>query len=159
MQVIYTRPYLKDMSFGSRLAFIRKFRHLSQDLLAESLGITEKNRRRIITRYEKGGRTPKEERIKDMSDILNVNYLALKLYDFSTTSDLIYFLIWLDELYPNFHLNLNDVIRTYARSNIDREKVEKFIKELEKMRLKRKNRLIDYQEYIEWKLKYDIGDE
>ena len=34
MKLIYSRPILKDLSQGSRLAFVRQFRTLSQDEVA-----------------------------------------------------------------------------------------------------------------------------
>lgn len=66
--VIYTKPKLRDLSQGSRIAFARQFRHLSQDYVAERIGATGENKRRSMTRYEVGERNPKD--FIDFNDIL-----------------------------------------------------------------------------------------
>ena len=55
---IYLRPTLYDLSQGLRIKFVRVFRHLTQDNISEDLGITGENKRRTLTRYEKGDRNP-----------------------------------------------------------------------------------------------------
>ena len=62
MRLIYTKPKLRDLSQGSRIAFVRQFRHMSQNDLSDKLGISGECKRRTMTRYEKGNRNPKEER-------------------------------------------------------------------------------------------------
>ena len=46
---IYLIPKLYDLSQGSRIKFIRIFRHLTQDNISEDLGITGENKRRTLT--------------------------------------------------------------------------------------------------------------
>ena len=50
---IYLRPELYDLSQGTRIKFVRIFRHLTQDNISDDLGITGENKRRTLTRYEK----------------------------------------------------------------------------------------------------------
>ena len=64
MQIMYTKPQLKDLTQGSRIAFIRQFRLMTQDDVARQLGLKDENRMRTITRYEVGDRKPKYYRIK-----------------------------------------------------------------------------------------------
>lgn len=52
MRLIYTKPKLKDLSQGSRIAFIRQFRLMTQDDVSDKLGLTGECKRRT----EKGGR-------------------------------------------------------------------------------------------------------
>ena len=40
MRVLYTKPVLKDLSQGSRIAFARQFRRVSQDYVSDNLGLT-----------------------------------------------------------------------------------------------------------------------
>ena len=40
-----------NLSQGSRIKFIRVFRHLTQDNVSDDLGITGENKRRTLTRY------------------------------------------------------------------------------------------------------------
>ena len=37
MRVLYTKPVLKDLSQGSRIAFARQFRRVSQDYVSDNL--------------------------------------------------------------------------------------------------------------------------
>ena len=73
MRLIYSRPILDDLSQGSRIAFARQFRFMSQDELSDKLGITGENKRRTMTRYEKGQRNPKEDRTKIIAEIVSAN--------------------------------------------------------------------------------------
>ena len=52
MRLTYLKPVLKELSQGARIAFSREFRHLTQDDVAEKIGLNSKARRRTITRYE-----------------------------------------------------------------------------------------------------------
>ena len=59
MRLLYTKPRLNDLSQGSRIAFARQFRTMSQDEVSDILGLTGECKRRTMTRYEKGDRNPK----------------------------------------------------------------------------------------------------
>lgn len=155
MKLIYSRPILRDLSQGSRLAFARQFRTLSQDEVAKQLGVSGDSRRRTITRYEKGERNPEECRTKKIAEILNIKYEAIKRYDYKKPIDIIYTLLWLEELYPNYHFDLNEV-KNMHDENI--EIIKKFLVEWDTMKLKRKKKEIRYSEYIEWKLTFSLED-
>ena len=62
MRLIYTKPKLKDLSQGSRIAFARQFRLVTQDNVSDKLGLAGECKRRTMTRYEKGERNPKDDR-------------------------------------------------------------------------------------------------
>ena len=74
MRLIYTKPKLRDLSQGSRIAFARQFRFMTQDQLSDKLGLTGECRRQTMTRYEKGIRHPKDDRTNEISKILNVSF-------------------------------------------------------------------------------------
>jgi transcriptional regulator with XRE-family HTH domain len=154
MRLIYSRPILDDLSQGSRIAFARQFRFMSQDELSDKLGITGENKRRTMTRYEKGQRNPKEDRTKIIAEILNINYNAIKKYDYKEPIDIVYTLIWLEELIPNYSVELES---TKNLSSEDVLKIETAIDKWKIMKSKRDNREISYKEYINWKLTYDFG--
>ena len=61
---MYLRPKLYDLSRGTRIKFVKIFRHLTQDNVSDELGITGENKRRTLTRYEKGERKPSKTRLK-----------------------------------------------------------------------------------------------
>ena len=77
---IYLRPELYDLSQGSRIKFVRIFRHLTQDNVSDDLGITGENKRRTLTRYEKGERNPSKSRLNELSKILLINENLIKQY-------------------------------------------------------------------------------
>ena len=72
MKLMYSRPILRDLSQGSRIAFVRQFRAKTQDEIAGLLGATGECRRRTMTRYEKGDRSPTVARTKFIADV-NLN--------------------------------------------------------------------------------------
>lgn len=155
MRLIYLKPELDDLSQGSRIAFVREFRLMSQNDLSDKLGITGENKRRTMTRYEKGDRNPKEERTKKIANILNVNYNTIKKYDYKNPIDIIYTLMWLEELIPSINIELSD---TKNLNEMDILKIQKGIHEWNLMKSKRQQREISYKEYIEWKLTFNIEE-
>ena len=88
-----------------------------------------------MTRYEKGDRNPKDERLTEIANILNVSFNSIKKYDYNNPIDLIYTLMWLEELIPNYYINFSDV------PNIN----ELYIVIIKKF-------------YDEWKLNYDLKE-
>ena len=111
MQLLYGKPELRDLSQGSRIAFVRELRHLSQDKISEHLGLTGECKRRTMTRYEKGDRNPKLKRLEEISSILKVNINSLKEYDFNNPIDVVYIFMWMEELIPNYVIDVSKVPR------------------------------------------------
>lgn len=146
--VYYSMPILDDLSQGSRIAYIRQFRNLSQDDVSDSLGLIGESKRRTVTRYEKGDRTPKEERLKELSRILLTNINMIKVYDFKSESDLAYLLLWLEIKYPKLRIDIDTKT----------EKFNKFLETWNEMRLKYQSGKIKLEDYIEWKITYEYGE-
>ena len=153
MRLIYLKPKLKDLTQESRIAFARQFRKMTQDEVSKKLGLEGKSKRVNITRYEKGERNPKEDRIMEIANILKINPKSIEKYDFSNSLDIIYFFFWLEELYPkiNVDLELSEQFQNKTDALVDN-----FIKLWKEMKQKRKNREISYEEYIEWKLTFEM---
>jgi len=149
MDTITPRPKLKDLSQGSRIAFVRHLRRVSQDYVSNKLGLTGECKRRTMTRYEKGNRNPKEERTREIAKILDVDYNSIKKYDLSDPLDVIFILMWIEELYEDFGFRLN-----LPNKDSD-EKIKNTIKEWNIMKRKLNQKEIDYNEYIEWKIKFN----
>ena len=146
---IYLRPTLYDLSQGSRIKFVRVFRHLTQDNIFEDLGITGENKRRTLTRYEKGERNPSKSRLQELSNILLVNDNLIKQYEFKSISDILYFLLWLEEMFPKMRIDLNT----------DDETINSFFNEWNSMREKKEKMIINYEEYFEWKINYKVKED
>lgn len=106
MRYVYLKPELKDLSQGSRIAFAREFRYMTQDNVSDKLGLTGECKRRSMARYERDDRVPKEERLQEIANILNINVKCLKEYDFKNEEDMIYILLWMEELYPRMNIDL-----------------------------------------------------
>jgi len=158
MRYVYLKPELKDLSQGSRIAFAREFRYLTQDNVSDKLGLTGECKRRSMARYERGDRVPKEERLQEIANILNVNVKCLKEYDFRNEEDMIYILLWMEELYPRMNIDLGLSESLPKESDI---KLKRFFEEWNVMKEKRANLELSYDDYVEWKLQYDFnkGDE
>ena len=153
MRILYTKPELVDLSQGSRIAFARQFRFMTQDDVSNKLGLTGECKRRTMTRYEKGNRNPKDDRTSEIAKILDININAIKKYDYKEPIDLLYTLMWLEELIPKYQIDISKV------PNINDENIvmfKQFINEWNVMREKRNKREITYEEYIEWKLTYEV---
>ncbi len=146
--IIHFMPILDDLSQGSRIAYIRKFRNLSQDDVSDSLGLTGECKRRTMTRYESGERSPKDERLKELSKILLTNINMIKAYDFKYESDLVYLLLWLEIKYPNLRIDIDT----------KNEKFNKFLEVWNEMRLKYQAGKIKLEDYVEWKITYEYGE-
>ena len=146
---IYFRPKLDDLSQGSRIKFIRIFRHLTQDNLSDDLGITGENKRRTLNRYENGERNPSKTRLKELSKILLVNDNLIKQYEFKSISDILYFLLWLEEMFPKMRIDLGT----------DNKTINLFFNEWNSMREKKVKMIINYEEYFEWKINYKVKED
>ena len=158
MRYVYLKPELKDLSQGSRIAFAREFRYMTQDNVSDKLGLTGECKRRSMARYERGDRVPKEERLQEIANILNVNVRCLKEYDFRNEEDMIYILLWMEELYPRMNIDLGLSELLPKESDI---KLKRFFEEWNAMKEKRVDLELSYDDYVEWKLQYDFnkGDE
>ena len=76
MKYVYLKPELDNLSQGERIVFVRQFRRLTQDNVSEKLEITGEAKRRTMTRYERGDRIPKKDRLLEIANILNVNLIS-----------------------------------------------------------------------------------
>lgn len=155
MRHLYLKPKLKDLTQGSRMTFARQFRRFTQDEVSEKLGLSGENKRVNITRYEKGERTPKEDRLGEIANILKVNPRSIGKYDFESPLDIVYIFMWLEELYPKMNINL--AMSEQLQNKAD-ALISNFIKEWHQMKQKREKREISYEEYIEWKLTFQMKE-
>lgn len=137
---------LTNLSQGERIAFARQFRGLTQDEVSDKLGLTGESKRRTMARYERDDRNPKEDRLLEIANILNVNVNCIKEYKFNNKEDIIYQLLWLEELYPKITIDFG--ISKYFCNDRD-NLILKFMEEWNYMRNLRKTHEITYEKYLE----------
>lgn len=155
MRRIYFRHELDDLTQGARITFIRQFRGLTQDKVAEKLRMKKENKRRGMARYESGERVSKEDRLLEIANILNVNVNCIRKYNFDKSEDIIYFLLWLEELFPK--MNIDFAISEYSRNDRD-NLILKFMEEWKKVKELKDTRELSYEKYLEWKLNYELKE-
>lgn len=149
----YVKPTLKNLSQGARLEYIRILRHMSADDVAEYFGFGGKDPHKTFNNYENNYREPSEERLKEIAELYEVSVNAIKKYDFNNPIDAIYNLMWLEEEFPYYELNLDCSKFKVTSYNLN---VQKGIKEWKKMREKRESGEISDEEYLEWKLNFEV---
>lgn len=147
------KPTLKNLSQGARLEYVRKLRYMSKDDVADYFDLGGERKERTISRYENNSRVPSNERLKELAKLYNVNIDAIKEYKYEDPIDTIYMFMWLEEQFPYYELNLDyDCIKGTAYNM----NIQKGLDEWMEMREKRENDKIKTDEYINWKLNFEI---
>ena len=90
-----------------------------------------------------------------LAKVYEVSLNAIKIYDFINPIDEIYYQMWLEEQYPYYQFKIEPNKFASSAYNFN---VQNGINEWLKMREKRENYEITDQEYIEWKLNFEIDD-
>ena len=149
MTVFYTKPVLRDLSQGARIAYVRQFRHMTQEELGEKIEMSPGRRRNRICRYERGTRNPKDDRVEKMAEVLEINEAMIKSYDFKDPMDIVYILLWLEDVSPDYILKSSG-----AESFVNKTStcIKKALKEWQSVKNKLKKGEISETEYTEWKL-------
>lgn len=149
MPVFYTKPVLRDLSQGARIAYVRQFRHMTQEELGEKIEMSPGRRRNRICRYERGTRNLKDDRVEKIAEVLEINEAMIKSYDFKYPMDIVYILLWLEEVSPDYILKSSG-----AESFVNNTStcIKKALKEWQSVKNKLKKGEISETEYTEWKL-------
>ena len=147
----YFKPTLKNLSQGARLEYVRKLRYMSKDDVADYFDLGGERKERTISKYENNSRVPSNERLKELAKLYNVSVDAIKEYKYDDPIDTIYMLMWLEEQFPYYELNLDYDCIKVTEYNIT---IKKGLSEWMKMRDTRENGEITTDEYIYWKLNY-----
>ena len=67
------------MAIGERIRFIRNLRGITQKWLGQAVGFPPKTADVRMAQYESGSRTPKEDLVKAIANVLEVSPLALQI--------------------------------------------------------------------------------
>lgn len=109
MSNYFFRPELRDLTKGAKLEFARKFRYLDEKNVAEYFGLGGKDPARTIRNYKHNDVEPLSGRLEELADLYEVSIDAIRDYDLSNTTDLIYIAMWQEELMPYFDINIDDI--------------------------------------------------
>ena len=148
MNIMYIKPMMKDLSQGSRLSYIRQIRHMTQEEVADHFHLEGESKVRTIQRYERNDRIPKDERLEELAKLYNVNINSIKQYSFNNNEDIIYIMMWLEEKFENYEVDIRNSIHADSDSNIA---ILKRFDEWMEMRNKKISGEITADEYLEWK--------
>jgi len=87
------------MAIGERIRYIRNLRGMTQKYLGMAIGFTEKTADVRMAQYESGSRTPKENMVADLANVLEVCPQALTIPDIDNYIGLAHTLFALEDLY------------------------------------------------------------
>ena len=145
------------MAIGDRIKRIRNFRGLTQKEFGKLIGFDEKTADIRVAQYESGTRTPKEELLQKMAEVLDVNYRSLYEPALYAVEDIMYTLFELDEHYTTIGHDVPD--EEYPESNhlavqFKSNLLDSFLKEWQQRKKDLADGVISKVEYTEWKLNW-----
>ena len=148
------------MAVGDRIKRVRNLRGMTQRELGVAIGFEAKTADVRIAQYESGTRTPKENTLRKISEVLDVNYRALYEPTLYAAEDIMYTLFELDEHYGD--LTIYDVEDASDRFDIQKHKavsfhvrlLDGFMAEWQQRKRELANGEITREEYMEWKLNW-----
>jgi len=143
------------MAIGERIRFIRNLRGMTQKYLGMKIGFTEKTADVRMAQYEAGARTPKENMIADLANILEVCPQALTIPDIDNYIGLAHTLFALEDLY-GFKINRIDgeLCLTLDRENKSHHSMFDIFNIWQQEFQKLKNGEITREEYDTWRYNY-----
>ena len=153
MSKYFFKPEFNNLTQGERLKFVRELRYMPKPYVAEHFQLGGNKPTDSIDKYERNARTPSQGRLKELAELYDVSINAIKQYDFIDPIDVIYYHMWEEELFPYSEIvfDLNGLKDTFYN-----EAIIKGIETWQEMREKRENGEISDQDYIEWKLHFDL---
>lgn len=155
MNNYFFKPELENLSQGARLKFVRELRYMSKSNVAEFLQLGGEKPTDSVDKYERNAREPQLERLKELSDLFDVSDYAIRKYNFVDPTEIIYYHMWEEELYPysEFNVDIDAMKKTFYNEGVVRG-----LEAWEEMRERRLNGEVSDIEYLEWKLNFDLKD-
>ena len=148
------------MAIGDRIKRARKFRGMTQKELGIAVGLDEKSADIRIAQYEGGTRTPKEDLLRKIAEVLDVNYRSLHESSLYAAEDIMYALFELDEHYPLISLyemkdnSDPDSPEIHMALSFRNHLLDGFLKEWQLRKQQLADGEISKEEYQEWKLNW-----
>ena len=147
------------MAIGERIKRIRNLRKLTQKELGLAIGFDENTADVRVAQYESNTRTPKEEMLKKIAEILDVNYRSIYEPTLYAAEDVMYTLFELDEHYAvHLHEIDDDTDPAYTSKhmavNFTSLLLDNFLAEWQERKKDLADGIISKAEYMEWKLNW-----
>ncbi|MFT9056354.1 MAG: helix-turn-helix transcriptional regulator [Ethanoligenens sp.] len=148
------------MAVGDRIKRIRNVRGLTQRELGLAIGFDEKSADVRVAQYESGTRTPKEDMLRKIAEVLDANYRALYEPTLYAAEDVMYTLFELDEHYQ--HMQIYDVTdasdpnytEAHKAISFNNHLLDGFLKEWQLRKQELAEGKISREEYLEWKINW-----
>lgn len=143
------------MAIGERIRFIRNLRGMTQKWLGTHLGFSEKTSETRVGQYEIGVRTPKDDMIKTMADLLGVSPQALKLPDLDNYDAVLHTLFAMEDIY-GLTINMLDdeFCLTLDRGNSSYFAMYDMLRAWNKVAREYRNGKMTKEEYDNWRYNY-----
>ena len=148
------------MAIGERIRFIRNLRGMTQKWLGQAVGFPEKTADVRMAQYESGSRTPKEELVKALANVLEVSPLALSIPDIDSNLGFIHTLFAVEDLH-GVRVEKNDnevhVVFDGSKPNTDRsvfQMLSAWAEQAERFR----NGEISKEQYDHWRYTFPAED-
>ncbi len=148
------------MAIGERIRFIRNLRGMTQKWLGQAVGFPEKTADVRMAQYESGSRTPKEDLVKALANVLEVSPLALSIPDIDSDLGFIHTLFAVEDLHGvRVEKNDNEVHIVFdgSKPNTDRsvfQMLSAWADQAEKFR----NGEISKEQYDRWRYTFPAED-
>ena len=155
MNNYFFKPELENLNQGARLKFVRELRYMSKSNVAEYLQLGGEKPTDSVDKYERNAREPQPQRLESLAELFDVSNNAIKKYNFVDPTEVIYYHMWEEELYPysEFIIDIDTMKKTFYN-----EYVIRGLAAWEEMREKRMNGEISDIEYLEYKLNFDLNN-
>jgi transcriptional regulator with XRE-family HTH domain len=148
-----------QMAIGERIKRVRNLRKLTQRELGLAVGFEDNTADVRIAQYESNTRTPKEDMLRKIADVLDVNYRSLYEPNLYAVEDVMYSLFELDEHYS---LLLHEIIddsdpsfpKTHVAVNFRSNLLDEFLSEWLERKKDLADGIISKAEYMDWKLNW-----
>lgn len=148
------------MAIGERIRFIRNLRGMTQKWLGQAVGFLEKTADVRMAQYESGSRTPKEELVKALANVLEVSPLALSIPDIDSNLGFIHTLFAIEDIHgvrAEKHGDEVHIVFDGSKPNTDRsvfQMLSAWADQAEKYR----NGEISKEQYDRWRYTFPAED-
>jgi transcriptional regulator with XRE-family HTH domain len=138
------------MAIGDRIKRVRNFRGLTQKQLGLALGFDENSADVRVAQYETGTRTPKEDMLRQIAGVLDVNFRSLYDPTLYAAEDVMFTLFELDEHYKT---TIHDFDGKKCIA-FNYRLLDNFFAEWQLRKRELAEGTISKEEYFEWKMNW-----